>query len=321
MKTLDNRRETAIDPTKKVCIMSDETNAVVAAVEPQALKSNDTSSKAKESTVVETVKKPEPKVVEKVEAKAEADAKPPEGDNDAPDADSPQASKEKRLPRWMKERLERERQVTEAKTRASVLQEIQDRQTVKPEPQQAQPNEKTLMDFDFDQDRYIAYRVERAIEAKEQAAKAESEQKKQAAAQESFKSHVDAFEEKVGDGAWDDIVSSPLNTKPEFKPLTELFMGDERDLEIAHYLATNMKEAERINALSRLAQVREIVKLADRFEGVTEATPVTPPKKTTSAPPPVKTISGAGKPSVDLYDPNLSTADRIAIMVKMRGRR
>lgn len=301
--------------------MSDETNAVVAAVEPQALKSNDTSSKAKESTVVETVKKPEPKVVEKVEAKAEADAKPPEGDNDAPDADSPQASKEKRLPRWMKERLERERQVTEAKTRASVLQELQERQYVKPEPQQVQPNEKTLMDFDFDQDRYIAYRVERAIEAKEQAAKAESEQKKQAAAQESFKSHVDAFEEKVGDGAWDDIVSSRLNTEPEFKPLTELFMGDEHDLEIAHYLATNMKEAERINALPRLSQVREIAKLADRFEGVTEATPVTTPKKTTSAPPPVKTISGAGKPSVDINDPGMSTAERIKAWKKQGGAR
>ena len=301
--------------------MSDETNVAVTTEAPAALKSNDTSSRAKESTVVETVKKPEPKVVEKVEAKAEADAKPPEGDNDAPGADSPQASKEKRLPRWMKERLERERQVTEAKTRASVLQELQERHSVKPEPQQVQPNEKTLMDFDFDQDRYIAYRVERAIEAKEQVAKAESERTKQAAAQESFKSHVDAFEEKVGDGAWDDIVSSPLNTKPEFKPLTELFMGDEHDLEIAHYLATNMKEAERINALSRLAQVREIAKLADRFEGVTEEKPVTTPKKTTSAPPPVKTISGAGKPSVDINDPTMSTAERIKAWKKQSSAR
>jgi hypothetical protein len=149
------------------------------------------------------------------------------------------------------------------------------------------------------------------MEKKEQTAKAEAERKKQAEAHESFKSHVDAFEEKVGDGAWDDIVSSALNTKPEFKPLTELFMGDEHDLEIAHYLATNIKEAERINALPRLSQVREIAKLADRFEGATEEKPVVLPKKTTSAPPPVKTISGAGKPSVDITDPGLSTADRI----------
>jgi len=220
----------------------------------------------------------------------------------------------------MKERLERERQVTEAKTRAAVLQEIQERQPVRQEPIQATPNEKTLMDFNFNQDAYIAYRVEQALEKKEQAAKAEAAQRKQAEAHESFKSHVDAFEEKVGDGAWDDIVSSPLNTEPEFKPLTELFMGDEHDLEIAHYLATNMKEAKRINGLSRLQQVREIAKLADQFEGVTEAKPVVVPKKTTSAPPPVKTISGAGKPSVDIHDPGMTTAERIKAW-KMGGKR
>src|SRR6185312_9094167 len=248
-------------------IMSDDTNVVVATEAPRELKSNDTSSKAKEPTAVETVKKPEPKVVEKVEAKADAVTKPPEGESetDAPDADSPQGKTEKRLPRWMKERLERERQVTEARTRASVLQEIQERQAAPPPPVVPESHEKTLMDFDFDQDRYIAYRVERAIEAKEQKAQADK-------ANETFKQHVDAFEEKVGDGAWDDIISSPLNTEPKFKALTELFMGDEHDLEIAHHLATNMKDAERINALPRLQQVREIAKLADRFEGATGET-------------------------------------------------
>jgi hypothetical protein len=283
--------------------MSDETNVAVATEAPVALKSNDTSSKAKEA-IVETTKAPEPKVVAKVEAKAEADVKPPEGESDAPDADSPQGKTEKRLSRWMKERLERERQVTEARTRATVLQEIQERQSVKPEPVAPQSHEKTMADFDFDQDKYIAYRVERAVEA-------QAEQRKQAEAQESFKSHVDAFEEKAGDGAWDDIVSSALNTDPSYKGLTELFMGDEHDLEIAHHLATNMDEAKRIKALPRLSQVREIAKLAEQFDGVKEAKPAVLPKKTTSAPPPVKTISGAGKPSVDINDPGMSTADRI----------
>jgi hypothetical protein len=290
--------------------MSDETNVAVATEAPIALKSNDTSSKAKEA-IVETTKTPEPKVVAKVEAKAEADVKPPEGESDAPDADSPQGKTEKRLPRWMKERLERERQVTEARTRATVLQEIQERQPVKPESLAPQSHEKTMADFDFDQDKYIAYRVERALEVKDQTAKAEADRRKQAEAQESFKSHVDAFEEKAGDGAWDDIVSSALNTDPSYKGLTELFMGDEHDLEIAHHLATNMDEAKRIKALPRLSQVREIAKLAEQFDGVKEAKPAVLPKKTTSAPPPVKTISGAGKPSVDINDPGMSTADRI----------
>lgn len=301
--------------------MPTENNVAVTTEEPKALKSTDTRAPVKAPEAVEPAKKPEPKPEEAAPAKAETVTKPPEGEstNDAPDADSPQAGKEKRLPRWMKERLERERQVTEARTRAAVLQEIQERQTVKPDPVKAPENDKTIEDFDFDQDAYIAYRVERALDKKEQLAKAESEQKKQAEARESFKSHVDAFEEKAGDGAWDDIVSSRLNTEPAFKPLTELFMGDEHDLEIAHHLATHMKEAERINALPRLQQVREIAKLADQFEGTTEATPATTPKKTTSAPPPVKTISGAGKQSVDITDPGMSTADRIKAWKKRTG--
>jgi len=291
--------------------MADETNAAVTAVEPPALKSNDTRSKAQDS--VETTPIPE-KVPAKVEAKPEEpkDAKPPEGDSDAPDADSPQGKTEKRLPRWMKERLERERQVTEARTREAMLREFQDR-PAKVEPEAPARAEKTLTDFDFDQDAYIAYRVERAIESKEQHAKAEAEHRKQAEAQETFKSRIDAFEEKVGDGAWEDVVTSPLNTNPEFKQLTELFMGDEHDLDMAHYLATNMAEAKRINALPKLQQVREIAKLAERFDGDTEEKPVVLPKKTTSAPPPVKTISGSGKPSVDVLDPSISTADRIKL--------
>ena len=300
--------------------MANETNGAVTPEAPPALKSTDTSSNAKETTVVETVKKPEPKAQEKVEAKAEPVA-PPEGENDAPDADSPQGKTEKRLPRWMKERLERERQVTEARTREAMLREFQERQPAKVVPEkQADPAEKTLMDFDFDQGAYTDYLVDRKLALREEKQRLDAEQKKQAQAQESFKSKVDAFEAKAGDGAWEDIVSSPLNTEPEFKPLTELFLGDEHDLDIAHYLATNLAEAERINALPKLQQVREIAKLADRFEGEKDDKPVTVPKKTTSAPPPVKTISGAGKPSVDITDPGMSTADRIRAW-KQAGRR
>lgn len=304
--------------------MTDETNGVTAPVAQTELKSIDTSSKAAETPNITArqTPKPEPKP-EAAKPTVEA-VKPPEGESDALDADSPQKG-EKRLPRWMKERLERERQVTEARTRAAVLEEIQKREPVRhesaPQPQAAS-HEKTLQDFDFDQDKYIAYRVEQALERKDHAAKQEAEQRKQAEAHESFKSHVDAFEEKAGDGAWDDIVSSKLNTDPAYKPLTELFMGDEHDLEIAHHLATNMKEAERINALPRLQQVREIAKLAEQFEGgeTAEAPKPVVAKKTTSAPPPVKTISGAGKPSVDINDPGMSTADRIKAWKKQGGR-
>lgn len=288
--------------------MTDTTNAEVTAVVPAELKSTDTSTKVTEGNLAP---KPDAAKVETTAVAKVEPIKPPEGESDAPDADSPQKG-EKRLPRWMKERLERERQVTEARTREAVTREFLDRQPGKPAPAiQDEPTEKTLQDFDFDQGKYTDYLVDLKLTRREEKQRIESEHRKQAESQESFKAKVDAFEEKAGDGAWDDIISSPLNTKPEFKALTELFMGDEHDLEIAHHLATNLDEAKRINALTKLQQVREIAKLADRFEGTTEEKPVTAPKKTTSAPKPVTTISGAGKPSVDITDPGMSTADRI----------
>lgn len=306
-----------------------ETNVAVTTDAAPQLKSTDTSYRATlEAPKTEPVKaapvketKAEPEV-----EKAEPSAVPPEGvKDDAPDADSPQVSKEKRLPRWMKERLERERQVTEARTREAMLREFQERQ---PKPDMApaveQPKAKTIEDFDFDQGAYTDYLVEQKLTKREEQQRLAAEQKKQAEAAETFKARVDAFEERAGDGAWEDIVSSPLNTDPAYKPLTEMFMGDEHDLDIAHYLASNLKEAERIKSLPKLQQVRELAKLADKFEGGSQAevdTPSTPaplPKKTTTAPPPPKTVSGSGKPSVDINDPGLSTEQRIAAWRKAK---
>lgn len=285
-------------------------NVAVTTEAPRELKSIDTSNKP-----VEVKPEPPPEKVAKVEVETET-ANPPEGE-DAPDADSPQA-KQKRLPRWMKERLERERQVTEARTREAMLREFQEKQP-KAEPVEDAPKLKTLEDFDFDQSAYTDYLVERKIEQAEAKRRQQTEQQKQAEAAESFKRRVDSFEERVGDGAWEDIVSSPINTDSAYKPLTELFMGDDHDLDIAHYLASHLDEAKRINGLSRLAQLREIAKIADRFdkpaEGV-DTPPEAPKKKTTSAPPPVKTVSGAGKAGLDVNDPNLTPEQRIAMWRK-----
>lgn len=299
--------------------MSTESNVAVTTEAAPQLKSTDTSYKA--SLVAPEVKAeptPAPKVEKKPAEPAEPSVVPVEGE-DAPVADSqPGKGNEKRLPRWMKERLERERQVTEARTREAMLREFQQTQ---PKPEVVTPSEpklKTLEDFDFDNSAYTDYLVEQKLNKREEQARREAEARKQAEATEKFKARIDAFEERAGDGAWQDIIESPLNTDPAYKPLTELFMGDDHDLDIAHYLSENLDEAKRINGLSKLQQVREIAKLAEKFEGGSQPevnappAPAPLPKRTTSAPPPPKTVSGAGKPSVDINDPNLSTADRIA---------
>lgn len=288
-----------------------------AAQEP-ALKSTDTSDRP-----VIQAPDPEPDQTPKDEAPA-ATPQEPEGDegaDDAPAADSPDKGKRKdRLPRWVKERLERERLVTEQRTREAVMREIEERQ--KPaQPPEAPEREKTLADFDFDQEAHTAYLVERAIAKREAENAKQAREREQAEAAEKFKAKIDAFEDRVGAGSWEDIVSSPINTDPKFKPLCDLFMGDDHDLDIALELANDVSEAERLLGLSPLARVRELAKLAEKFSGEPtppEKAPVLP-KKLTNAPPPPKTVAGAGKATVDDNDPNLSTAERIALW-KKRGK-
>lgn len=304
--------------------MTTDTNVAVTTEAPTALKSTDTSSRVTlELPKTEPVKAPK---VEPVEAEVDP-VVPPEGvKDDAQDAASPRQGNEKRLPRWMKERLERVREVTAAETREKLLREFQEKSPQPPQAVQPEaPKLKTIEDFDFDQQRYTDYLVDTKLEARERQTRADAESRDRAKAAETFKSRIDAFEERAGDGAWEDIVSSPLNTDKAYKALTDLFMGDEHDLDIAHHLASDLKEADRIKALPRVQQLREISKLAEKFEDGSQseevATPSIPaplPKKTTTAPPPPKTVSGSGKPSVDINDPGLTTEQRIAAWRKAK---
>lgn len=288
-----------------------------------ALKSTDTSSRANLIATKEPEKAPVEKKSEVISAQPAA---PVEGESTASAAD-PTSKEYRRDPRWVREKLDRVRQETETRTRDAVLREIQQSQPkvepAKPEP----PKLKTLEDFNFDNGAYTDYLVDHKFQAREEKQRLEAEQTKRAEAAKTFEGRIDSFEKRAGDGAWQDIIESPLNTDASYKPLTELFMGDEHDLDIAHHFATNPEEAERIKDLPRLQQVREIAKLAEKFEGGSqEEAEITPakaaplPKKTTTAPPPPKTVSGSGKPSVDIQDPNLSTEQRIAAWRASRKR-
>lgn len=302
--------------------------------EAPALKSSDTRKapdtrisqepKAKEAPKEEA--KPKTEVTQKATSDTDEQA-PPEGDNDAPAADKFDRKEQLRLSRKMKERLERERRITADRTRAEVLRELQESgQLPAPQPQRqtAEPQgerEKTLADFDFDPIAYQKYLAKQAIEDYKREESERAKQKELEAAAETLKAKIDAFEARVGAGAWEDIDTSPLNTDPKFKPLCDLFLGDDNDMDIAHHLVKHPEEAERLMALSPLQRVREVAKLADKFsdEPKVEKPAALPPKKTTNAPPPPKTVSGAGKPSVDVRSPDISTADRIKAWKARQG--
>ena len=317
--------------------MSDEATNVASATvaQPAALKSTDTlKTESKPAPKAEAAKpaKPEAPRIEAPKDTANEQA-PPEGDqqDDASAADKFDRKEQLRLSRKMKERLGRERRITAERTRADVIRELQESGQLpahqQPQRQDAEPQgerEKTLADFDFDPVAYQKYLVQQGIESYKREEQTRTQQAKQAEAAEQFKAKIDAFEAKVGAGAWEDIESSRLNADPAYKPLCDLFLGDEHDLDIAHHLVQHPEEADRLLALPPLQRVREVAKLADQFSdeppAVTTAAPVLPPKKTTNAPPPPKTVSGAGKPAVDVRSPEISTADRIAAW-KAGGRR
>ncbi len=300
--------------------MTDVIDAGSAAVEGQApLKSTDTRVK------IEV--KPEPVVQAEAPKPEPVSSDNPEGvDDNAPAADSQQqAAKKQRLPRWMQERLDRVREVTEAETRAKVLEEIQ-KSSPKPEPEKVTQAkaEKTLEDFDYDQDAFLEYKLERKLEQREAKAREEEAKRKATEAKESFHKRVDSFEEKVGDGAWEDILKSPINNDATYSPLVQAVLGgqdvthaDEETLMVLHELATKPDEAKRLLELSPFQRLREVAKLADRFSGQQQERPAPVlPKKTTNAPPPPKTVSGSGKPSVDINAPDLTPEQRIAMWRK-----
>jgi hypothetical protein len=310
--------------------MTDETNAVSAAVAPPELKSTDT----RVHVVAEA--KPEPAKVEAVEAKPEPVSKDPEGvENDAPAADSQR--KQQRLPRWMQERLERERQVTEARTEARVREELSKQP---PAPQVTQSvadpnnpyagmseeerNQRILEECDYDSLKAAVKVVRWEQEQEKRAEKAKEQESKLVEAKESFHKRVDSFEEKAGDGAWEDILKSPINNDAAYLPVVQAVLAgqdimhaDEETLLVLHELATNPDEAKRLSELPISQRLREVAKLAERFSGQQQEKPAPAlPKKTTNAPPPPKTVSGSGKPSVDVNAPDLTPEQRIAMWRK-----
>lgn len=291
-----------------------------------ALKSTDTSELKALQAKAEPAPPAEPEQAKpKPEPIQPADEAPqkPEGDEgdeheDVPETDSGEPTKDGKS-RW-KKRLERVRRAAVAETEARIRREIQQQQA--PAAPVAEPEpEKTVADFDFDTNAYTAYLVDRALAKKEQERVAESKAKEQAEAAEKFQARIAEFESREGEGAWHEVVTSPINTDPKFKPLCDLFVGDDHDLDIALALANDIPEAERLLSLSPLSRARELAKLAEQFSdapperaapAAKPEAPVLPPKKLTNAPPPPKTVAGAGKATVDLDDPSITPAQRIA---------
>jgi hypothetical protein len=118
--------------------------------------------------------------------------------------------------------------------------------------------------------------------------------------------------EEEARGKYEDFEQVAYNPKlPITSVMAETIQASDIGPDLAYYLGTNPREADRISKLSPFIQAKEIGKL----EAKISSAPIL--KKTTSAPPPIAPISGrgTGSPSHDTTDPrsikSMSTSEWI----------
>ena len=174
------------------------------------------------------------------------------------------------------------RKAAEAQARAE-LAEKRIAELTQPKPPAGEPK---LEDFDYDPEKYAAAKVEfaKSQSQKEFEAKRRDETVKQARQR-----LVESWAEKAEKGAdkyddWESVVGevTPGN------PLSDSIMDAENGHDIAHYIGTHPKEAERLMKLQPLSLIREIGKLEAKLLAEAEK-----PKAPSKAPAPITPLTGA----------------------------
>ena len=160
----------------------------------------------------------------------------------------------------------------------------------------------------------LAYQKAEELLAKREAAKQQSQ------VLESYQEREEAARDK-----YDDFEQVAYNPKlPITNVMAETIQSSDIGPELAYYLGSNPKDAERISRMSPLSQAKEIGKI----EAKLAAEP--PVKRTTSAPAPISPVSArsTGAPALDTTDPrsikNMTTsqwieAERARQMKKMQA--
>ena len=135
----------------------------------------------------------------------------------------------------------------------------------------------------------LAYQKAEELLAKREAAKQQSQ------VLESYQEREEAARDK-----YDDFEQVAYNPKlPITNVMAETIQSSDIGPELAYYLGTNPKDAERISRMSPLSQAKEIGKI----EAKLAAEP--PVKRTTSAPAPISPVTArsSGSPAYDTTDP------------------
>ena len=171
-----------------------------------------------------------------------------------------------------------------------------------PEPQAQTPA--TLPDRDIDPDAYAEALAAR--KAEELLAKREAERQQRELLM-AYKEREEAAFDKYDD--FEQVVYN--KALPITNVMAETIQASEVGPDVAYYLGSNPREAERISRLSPYLQAKEIGKIEVKL---TDNPPV---KRTTNAPPPIKPVTAktVGAPARDTTDPrsvkDMSTSEWI----------
>lgn len=174
----------------------------------------------------------------------------------------------------------------------------------------AMPDAPQLKDFENYEDYQLALTVfvadkrdaDRQTRAQEATTQAEHE-RALAKVADTWRTKVDKAKERH-----DDFVKVALEAPTDIQPGSTIdgwILESEEGAEVLYYLQSTKGEVARINALSPVQQVRELMKIEAKL-----AAP--PPKHVSSAPAPVTTVSGRGNEPTDPMTAAIASGDTAA---------
>jgi len=177
----------------------------------------------------------------------------------------------------------------------------------------------TLEDVDFDEDKFrqaqIQYEVERQRAADQRAAEQYQQAQQRQNAQLQRQAAIDAVDAtgKETFDDWDAVIVPAVQAGSLTEPMIDAFTTLDNGPQVAHALAKNPQEAQRIAQLPPMQQLVEVGKVSARLAN--------PKPKTTGAPPPPKPVSARdSEASSDwMNDPNISTEEWVRRREKQLG--
>jgi hypothetical protein len=261
----------------------------------------------------DTAKKPEP-----VATVAETDEVDDDGES-AGDEDEQQSTTnpgKANTPRGVQKKLDKlTRQKYEADARAEYWEQQAkakaETPTPKPESAEGKP---TLAQFNYDQEQYLEALSDWRIEAKlAEAEKRKAESEKEKTEHERLATYRQRLSEFVVDHPDYEQVAifNPINYSPT---MLEFVKDSKVGPQIGYYLGQHLEEAKEIEAMPAYRQAIALDRLERGLSEPEVEEPSVPQRRTiTQAPPPPATIASSGHNRRSITDPNLTSAERIAM--------